>query len=137
MTFILHPRLADDTLPLGDLALCRALLMNDARFPWLLLVPRRADLRELSDLTAAERSTLMEEVASTSRIVQEITGAYKMNVGAIGNIISQLHVHIVARFEADAAWPAPVWGFGRTRAYTGTEAKTLASTLITALDIPH
>ena len=112
MSFALDPRLAADTCVIGDLPLSRALLMNDARFPWVILVPRRAGLIEILDLDAAERAQLMEEVAATARILREWPEVEKINFGALGNIVSQLHAHVVGRRIGDRAWPAPVWGSG-------------------------
>ncbi|MDX7949779.1 HIT family protein [Lichenihabitans sp. Uapishka_5] len=133
MTFTLDPRLEADTLPLGLLGLCAVRLTNDARYPWLVLVPRRPDLVEVFDLTAAERGQLMEEVAAVSRALDEVTGADKINIGALGNIVSQLHVHVVARQEDDAAWPGPVWGSGSAVPYGDAELDVLRQTLSTAL----
>ena len=133
MAFQLDARLEADTLPLGDLRLSRARLMNDARFPWLILVPRRPDLRELIDLAPAERSILMEEIAATSAALKEATGAEKLNVGALGNRVPQLHVHVVARFAGDAAWPGPVWGHGASVPYAAGAAKALAAQLAARL----
>ena len=129
MTFALHPRLAGDTLPAGDLALCSVRLMNDSRFPWLVLVPRRPDATEIYDLTAPERTQLIEEVAAVARALDEATGAIKINVGALGNVVAQLHVHVVARLDGDAAWPAPVWGVGEAVPYADGEATALIATL--------
>jgi diadenosine tetraphosphate (Ap4A) HIT family hydrolase len=129
MTFALHPQLAADTLPAGELALCTVRLMNDSRFPWLILVPRRPNLAEIYDLTAPERAQLIEEMAAVARALDEATGAHKMNVAALGNIVSQLHVHIVARLEGDPAWPAPVWGAGEPTPYPDGEAAALIATL--------
>ena len=127
MSFCLDPRLETDTLPIGDLLLCRVRLMNDARFPWLILVPRKPDLREFTDLAAPERAMLMEEIAAASTALQDATGAQKLNVGALGNRVPQLHVHVVARFEGDSAWPAPVWGNGRGEPYADAAAQALAA----------
>jgi diadenosine tetraphosphate (Ap4A) HIT family hydrolase len=118
MTFALDPRLAADTLPLGDLALCRVLLMNDSRFPWLILAPRREGLSEITDLSPAERHALFEEAAVSADRLKLLTGAKKINLGALGNIVEQLHFHVVARFEGDAAWPGPVWGSGVAQPYS-------------------
>ncbi len=117
MTFTLDPRLAADTFVLGDMALCRVLLMNDSRFPWLILVPRRAGLTEIIDLTPGERRALIEEATLAGDRLKHLTGAKKLNIGALGNMVSQLHLHVVARFEGDAAWPGPVWGAGRAEPY--------------------
>jgi diadenosine tetraphosphate (Ap4A) HIT family hydrolase len=125
MSFALDSRLAADTLFLDDLALCRVLLMNDSRFPWLILVPRRAGLSELHDLTAPERALLIEEAARVGERLKTLTGAKKINIGALGNIVAQLHVHVVARREVDAAWPDPVWGFGKTAPYPPEAAAAL------------
>jgi diadenosine tetraphosphate (Ap4A) HIT family hydrolase len=111
-TFALHPRLAADTAFIADWPLSRVLLMNDARFPWLVLVPRREGAIELHDLAAPERALLVEEIARASAALKQFTGAAKINVGALGNIVSQLHAHVVARKPGDAAWPGPVWGSG-------------------------
>lgn len=108
--FTLHPRLAADTVAIADWPLSRVLLMNDARYAWLILVPRRAEVVELHDLDAADRAILIEEVARAGAGLKTITGAAKINVGALGNLVPQLHVHVVAREPGDAAWPGPVWG---------------------------
>ena len=131
--FALHPRLAADTLALGDLPLSRVLLMRDARFPWLILVPRRPALREFTDLPAGERGLLMEEIAAASRALRAETGAEKLNVGALGNVVAQFHVHVVARFAADAAWPGPVWGSGAAVPHREGAAEALAGRLASAL----
>jgi diadenosine tetraphosphate (Ap4A) HIT family hydrolase len=117
MTFSLDPRLAADTRPIGDFALCRLLLMNDSRFPWLILVPRRADLSEIFDLAPPERAVLIEEAARAAEKLKALTGADKINIGALGNKVRQLHVHVIARFAGDAAWPGPVWGAGEASYY--------------------
>ncbi|MGE5547849.1 MAG: HIT domain-containing protein [Solirubrobacterales bacterium] len=93
-----------------DWPLCRVLLMKDANYPWLILVPRRADISEVYQLEKDERGTLIEEIAEAARRLQSLTGADKMNVGALGNMVPQLHVHVIARFIGDPAWPGPVWG---------------------------
>ncbi len=132
-TFALHSRLAADTHPIGDLPLCRVLLMDDARYPWLVLVPRRPELREITDLDAPERAALIEVVAAASRALEGATGAEKMNVGAIGNVVPQLHVHVVARFAGDEAWPAPVWGRGTPVPRDADAARDLAQRIGSAL----
>ncbi len=115
--FTLDPRLAADTVLVGDLMLSRVLLMNDARFPWLILVPRRAQLREIVDLAASEQNALMGEIAAVSLALQRLTSPHKLNVAALGNQVAQLHVHVIARFSEDAAWPRPVWGIGTAEPY--------------------
>ena len=118
----LHPQLAADTVPVCDLALSRVLAMNDANFPWLILVPRRAGASEIIDL-GDEQALLMDEIALMSRALKDETHCDKLNIAAIGNMVPQLHVHIVARHKDDAVWPKPVWGAIPARAY---EADTLA-----------
>lgn len=125
MSFALDRRLAADTLPIGDLALSRALLMNDARYPWLILVPRRVGLSEIVDLTAHDRAVLIEEVAAASAFLRALPRVDKLNVGALGNVVRQLHVHVVGRAIGDPAWPGPVWGAGEARPYESGAAEAL------------
>lgn len=108
--FTLHPCLAADTLFVADWPLSRVLLMNDARYRWLVLAPRRAEVVELFDLPPADRAALTEETAAAARTLKRVAGAAKINIGALGNLVPQLHVHIVARHLGDPAWPGPVWG---------------------------
>ena len=122
MTFALDSNLAADTLEVGDLVLSRVLLMNDARYDWLILVPRRPRLVELADLEARSRALLMEEVVHASEALRQRPGVEKINFGALGNIVRQLHVHVVARRTGDAAWPGPVWGFGDAERFDAREA---------------
>ena len=110
MEWSLHPQLAQDTVPVGDLALSRVLLTNDANFPWLILVPRRPGLIELIDLPENAQVQLLGEVAIAARALKNITECQKLNIAALGNQVSQLHVHIIGRRHSDAAWPKPVWG---------------------------
>jgi diadenosine tetraphosphate (Ap4A) HIT family hydrolase len=105
----LHPQLHADTVPVCDLALSRLLAMNDANFPWLILVPRRAGVSEIIDLGDAQPA-LLNELSLVSRALKDETLCDKLNVAAIGNVVAQLHIHIVARRRDDAAWPKPVWG---------------------------
>ena len=112
MPFTLHPTLARDTAEVVRLPLCRVLLMNDRRFPWLILVPEREGVREIHDLAAEDRAVLIEEIAQASEALARLVRPDKMNVGALGNVVPQLHIHVVARFAADPAWPGPVWGSG-------------------------
>jgi diadenosine tetraphosphate (Ap4A) HIT family hydrolase len=105
----LHPQLHADTAPVCDLALSRVLAMNDASFPWLILVPRRVGVSEIFDL-GADQAVLFGEVSLASRALKEVTRCDKLNVAAIGNVVPQLHVHIVARRKDDTLWPKPVWG---------------------------
>ena len=115
--FTLDPRLAADTAEVGDLALCRVLLMDDARFPWLILVPRRPAVSEITDLSEAEAALLWQEVRLATGVMQALSKPDKVNVGALGNVVAQLHVHVVGRFRSDPAWPGPVWGFETRKPY--------------------
>jgi len=133
--FSLHARLERDTLLVGDLPLCRVLLLNDSRFPWVLLVPRQAGLVEIHELNAADRYRLADETALVSRVLQSIVQLQKINTGALGNMVQQLHIHVVARHTGDAAWPGPVWGAGAAVAYSDTESQRLVDALRTQLSI--
>jgi diadenosine tetraphosphate (Ap4A) HIT family hydrolase len=123
--FALDPRLQADTIPIGDLALSTVLLMNDARFPWLVLVPRRAGASEVTDLSEEDAAALMGEVRVATRVMLEFAQPDKVNVGALGNMVSQLHVHVVGRFRSDPAWPGPVWGFETRTPYPDHAAAAL------------
>jgi diadenosine tetraphosphate (Ap4A) HIT family hydrolase len=115
--FELDARLAADTVFVADWPLCRVLLMDDARFPWLVLVPRREGLAELDDLAEGERMQLMRETVRAMKVLRGVVECDKLNVGALGNIVRQLHLHVVARRKGDAAWPGPVWGHGPAHHY--------------------
>ena len=108
--FSLDPRLQQDTLTVGDFPLCRLLLMNDAQYPWFILVPRRADVSEVFDLDAADQLALWQEATALAAALKDSFAADKMNVATLGNMVSQLHMHVIVRTREDAAWPAPVWG---------------------------
>lgn len=120
--FELDTRLQNDTLLLGDLPLSRVLLMNDSQFPWVILVPRRDNVREVIELTPDERQALWHESDQVSKALLHVFSAHKLNIAALGNVVSQLHVHHVARFTSDCAWPHPVWGRQPAKAYTEDEA---------------
>jgi diadenosine tetraphosphate (Ap4A) HIT family hydrolase len=113
----LHPQLDRDTASLGDLPLSRVLVMNDANYPWAILVPRRADITEVIDLDESEQTQLMTEVTRVARALRAVTACHKLNIAALGNAVPQLHVHVIARFRTDAAWPKPVWGVVPARVY--------------------
>lgn len=115
--FTLDERLAADTVEVGDLGLCRVLLMNDANYPWVILVPRRTNIREIHELEARDQQQLMRESASVSRAMMELFSADKMNVAALGNMVPQLHMHHIARYKNDLAWPKPVWGVTPAKPY--------------------
>jgi len=108
--FELHPRLAQDSVEVARWQLSLVLLMRERQWPWLVLVPRRPALREIHELAPADRALLVEEIARASLLLQQTFAAGKINVGAISNLVPQLHVHVVARHEGDPAWPRPVWG---------------------------
>ena len=116
----LHPQLAQDTVPIGDLPLARVLLANDANYPWLILVPRRPGLIELIDLEENAQVQLLGEIAIAARALKSITECDKLNIAALGNQVAQLHVHGIARRHSDAAWPKPVWGAAPPAAYNPT-----------------
>ena len=125
----LDPLLERDTTAIGDLPLCRALLINDANYPWVLLVPRRHAAVEIIDLEYVEQAQLMTEVAHASRTLKAMTGCDKINVAALGNVVSQLHVHIIARSRGDAAWPRPVWNVAPPKNYDPDDRDKLLATL--------
>jgi diadenosine tetraphosphate (Ap4A) HIT family hydrolase len=127
--FELDPRLAIDTLAVARLDLCELRLMDDARFAWLVLVPQRAGLVEIADLTPSERTLLWHEVDRAGAALRAVAPCDKLNLGALGNIVRQLHVHVVARCEGDAAWPGPVWGSGRAVPYGEVERNALTDRL--------
>ena len=114
----LDPQLARDTATVGDLALSRVLVSRDASYPWLILVPRRPGAVELIDLSDADQAQVMGEIAQVGRVLKALTACDKLNIAAIGNVVAQLHIHVVARRRGDAAWPKPIWGAGPARSYT-------------------
>jgi diadenosine tetraphosphate (Ap4A) HIT family hydrolase len=125
----LHPELAQDTVPVGDLALSRVTAMNDANYPWLILVPRRAGVSELIDLSEADRTQLMNEIALAARALKVMTACDKLNVAALGNMVAQLHVHIIARRKNDTAWPRPVWGAVPAKPYAAADLDRFVAAL--------
>ena len=131
--FSLNERLQADTRLVTDLRLCRVLLMNNRLWPWLILVPMREDAVEIHRLGEADQLTLMREIALASRVVERLFAPDKMNVGALGNMVPQLHVHVIGRTRGDPAWPGPVWGSGQAEPYEPTEAAALVDQLAEAL----
>lgn len=116
--FTLHPQLAADTLMVGDLPVCRVLLNKQfAQFPWVILVPKRVAVRDLSDLAEQDYWPVMDEIRFVEQTLRDLTGADKMNMGALGNMVPQLHIHVIARFKTDEAWPKPVWGNAESKPY--------------------
>ena len=132
--FKLDERLFKDTVVLGDFTLCRALLMNDSRYPWLILVPRRADISELFELNMAEQQQLWQETSYVGQVLKDVFQADKINIATLGNVVKQLHMHIVVRMQDDAAWPAPVWGNGAAQGYTGEALAAMRARLQAAFN---
>ncbi|MBP7710528.1 MAG: HIT family protein [Rickettsiales bacterium] len=115
--FALNQKLAADTFLVCDLKISRLLLMNDANYFWFILVPRKADLVELTDLSFAEQTEVLGEINLVAKILKEDFGAQKLNIAALGNVVKQLHIHVIGRFENDATFPKPVWGNAPTKPY--------------------
>lgn len=127
--FALDPRLAADTLPVASLPLCDVLLMNDSRYPWLILVPRRHAVVEIADLDEHEQAALWQEVNRAGAALRTAGPCDKLNVGALGNIVRQLHVHVVVRRTDDHAWPGPVWGNGPATPYRAEQSSERIASL--------
>ena len=125
----LHARLKEDTIDIGDLPLCRVLVIKDANYPWLLLVPRRPDIVEIIDLEEVEQAQLMTEVSRVARALKDVTKCDKLNIAALGNMVPQLHVHVIARRTSDAAWPRPVWGAVPPLSHDAEEVQVFISAL--------
>ena len=125
----LHSRLKEDTIDIGDLPLCRVLVIKDAHYPWLLLVPRREGAVEIIDLDEVEQAQLMTEISRVARALKEVTRCDKLNIAALGNQVPQLHVHVIARRRSDVAWPKPVWGVKPALAYAQGVQATLRGSL--------
>ncbi|HEX4479843.1 MAG TPA: HIT family protein [Rudaea sp.] len=122
-SFALDPQLDADTHRIGDMDFTRVLLMDDARFPWLILVPRVPNVRELTDLALDDQHRLLHEIDRTARVLHAIAKPDKLNIAMLGNVVAQLHVHVIARYTGDEAWPKPVWGIGARRAYDADVAR--------------
>ena len=131
----LHPQLAQDTLLVGDLALSQVLASRDAGYPWLILVPRRPDVSEIIDLNPADQAVLMAEIAKVSVALRALTRCDKLNVANIGNMVAQLHVHIVARKRGDAAWPKPIWGAAPAQIYPSRVLEKFADDMRDAMGL--
>ena len=132
--FSLHETLDADTVEAVRWPLCRVLLMNDRSYPWLILVPARANKTEIHDLDPADQSLLMAEIDRASRAMSQLYAPHKINIAAIGNMVPQLHIHVVARFRTDAAWPAPVWGAHPPHPYETADLDGVLDLLRQALD---
>lgn len=134
--FRLDPTLERDTVFVCAMPRCDILLMDDARFPWLILVPRMPGLSELFDLEPADQNAVMREAAIAGRTLKSLTGAEKINIGALGNIVRQLHIHVIARKQSDPAWPGPVWGYGAREPYVPRFREGMRMKLAEALGAP-
>jgi diadenosine tetraphosphate (Ap4A) HIT family hydrolase len=129
----LHPQLADDTHPLAHWPLCEVRLMDDAHHPWLILVPRVENAVDITDLDAVQQSELMREIDRAARALQATMKPQKLNVAALGNVVPQLHVHVIARYRDDIAWPRPVWGTATAQPYSPEQLVERVALLGTAL----
>lgn len=127
--FVLDSRLQQDTLLVGDFPLCRLLLMNDRQYPWFILVPRREDVSELFQLDANDQLALWQETTTLAELLKDTFAADKMNVATLGNMVSQLHMHVIVRRRDDAAWPAPVWGKHAAQLYSEEQVAAVKARL--------
>lgn len=131
--FTLDPQLAADSVPLCQLELCTVRLMKDANYPWLLMVPKRAGMVELIDMARQDQHQLMDEVAMLSAALRSVTNCDKLNVATLGNMVPQLHIHLIARFKGDAAWPGPIWGKVAPKDYEADAHIVLVERIMQAL----
>ena len=131
--FALDSRLEKDTWFVGDLPLCRLLLSNDSNYPWFVLVPRQEGISELFQLDESSQARMWSETTGVSRILGGVFNAHKMNVATLGNVVSQLHMHVIVRYQTDAAWPAPVWGQHPARPYTEEQVNAIRRQVADAL----
>lgn len=128
--FELHTRLEQDTLRVGDFPLCRLLLMNDSTYPWFILVPRRNEIREIYELTQGDQRQLLEESSHLAEVLVRIFQADKLNIAALGNMVPQLHIHHIVRYQDDPAWPNPVWGLSPGKAYSARARQETCANLV-------
>lgn len=128
--FKLHPRLEQDTLLVGDFPLCHLLLLNDANYPWFILVPRRTEVREIFELERRDQRQLLDESSQLSQLLHKVFRADKLNIAALGNMVPQLHIHHIVRYQTDPAWPNPVWGMFPAQAYTERARQETCAALI-------
>lgn len=131
--FALDSRLQQDCLVIGDFPLCRLLLMNDSNYPWFILVPRREEVSELFQLDADDQRQLWQETTLLAETLKDIFAADKMNVATLGNVVSQLHMHVIVRWREDASWPAPVWGRHPAQPYSEQQAGQVVDKLRSVL----
>lgn len=132
--FELHPQLAQDTMVVGDFPLCRLLLMNDVNYPWFILVPKRNGIREVFELDEKDQLQLLRESSQLSRVLHHAFQADKLNVAALGNMVPQLHIHHIVRYQSDPAWPKPVWGLYPAQPYTERAMQETCANMIELLD---
>ena len=132
--FVLHERLRGDTTEIGHMDLSLLLLMNDRLLPWLILVPEREGVREIDELQANDRMLLIEEIACVSNVLRRLYNPDKINIGALGNLVPQLHVHVIGRFVSDRAWPGPIWGTGPVEAYDNNDLSSVVGRIRVALN---
>jgi len=128
--FTLDERLERDGIPIASIGLCQMRLMNDRRWPWLILIPQRADVTEVFELTPLDQTMLTFETNMVATALKKVTGAEKINIGALGNIVRQLHVHVIARREGDPNWPGPVWGIGKAEPWPEVEHQAFAARIL-------
>ncbi|GEN28725.1 histidine triad (HIT) protein [Halovibrio variabilis] len=131
---VLDERLAADTFPVADLPLCRVLVMNDARYPWVILVPRHASISEVFELSMSDQQQLWREATQLGEAMSSALSGDKLNIAALGNVVSQLHVHVVVRRHSDATWPAPVWGNGSPKPYDVTGQTAMRDQLLALIN---
>jgi len=129
MSFTIDSRLETSSFPVTSLGLCDLRLHSNATWPWLILVPRRENMSDLIDLAAADQAAAMYEIDRVAQTLRKLTNAYKLNIASIGNVVRQLHIHIIARQEGDAAWPAPVWNQPFNKAYDESEKSAFIAKL--------
>jgi diadenosine tetraphosphate (Ap4A) HIT family hydrolase len=134
MNFQLHPRLQQDCISIGRFELCRLLMMNDNQYPWFILVPEIADITELYQLDKIQRAVFMEESCYLAEQLAALFQADKMNIANIGNMVAQLHIHHIVRYQTDIAWPAPVWGKFTSVPYTNEQIMERVSQVKTQLN---
>ncbi len=128
-SFELDEQIRNDTIPVCELSLCTVVLHKDANYPWLLLIPMRNSIREIHELSDEQQLQLMREISQVAKALQSHCNADKMNVAALGNMVPQLHIHIVARYFSDKAWPGPIWGAAKSTSYEPDQGQVLASQL--------
>jgi diadenosine tetraphosphate (Ap4A) HIT family hydrolase len=132
-SFTLDERLENDSIAMASLGLCQVRLMNDARWPWIILVPQRDGMSELHDLSPLDQTMLTFELGMAGKALKDATGCLKLNIGALGNHVRQLHMHVIARNEGDEAWPGPVWGVGTRTPYGKEDARSLIASILAKL----